>query len=332
SVSHRVGRDDEAHRRCAGGKNLLPLGRLGMLARTRDHCDHQWGTDQDTTLDLQELRRRVGMVRAERVRDQVAQSSSASRPDHHEPPRYDSAMIGHPAGDREQRADFRGRWSRRGEQAQWNGSACEQQVYGRIHLSGRGFPKLVEETISSRGPSYPWRAGRRVSRLILAHRCPTFTIAIETMFSAYAGKTAWGVTRFPVGRAVILTLTTLAASGAGAQEGGYSVPLHAVVSTSGATRIRVENGSGHLVINGKEGASQVSATATVRGSSQRAVDAVKLIARREGDAIVVRTDRPDNGWFGNDNVSINLTVDVPPSLSLDVNNGSGGAEIDNVGP
>lgn len=150
------------------------------------------------------------------------------------------------------------------------------------------------------------------------------------MSSAHTGKTARGVARFPIGLALILT--TLAASAAGAQEGGYSVPLHAVVSTSGATSIRVENGSGHLVINGKEGASQVSATATVRGSSQRAVNAVKLIARREGDAIVVRTDRPDNDWFGDDNVSINLTVEVPPRLSLDVNNGSGGAEIDNVGP
>jgi len=123
------------------------------------------------------------------------------------------------------------------------------------------------------------------------------------MSSAHTGKTARGVARFPIGLALILT--TLAASAAGAQEGGYSVPLHAVVSMSGATSIRVENGSGHLVINGKEGASQVSATATVRGSSQRAVNAVKLIARREGDAIVVahaatRTRRTYdtfyNGW------------------------------------
>lgn len=130
------------------------------------------------------------------------------------------------------------------------------------------------------------------------------------------------------------TIAVLAASTsvAGAQDGDYSVPLHASVSTAGVTRVRVENGSGHLVINGREGASQVSATADVRGSSQRAVDAVKLIARREGDAIVVRMDRPDNSWFRNDNVNIRLTIDVPTSLRLDVNNGSGGAQIDNVGP
>jgi len=150
------------------------------------------------------------------------------------------------------------------------------------------------------------------------------------MSFAAASKTARHLTRLSTALAVILA--TGAAVRAEAQEGDYSVPLHASVSTSGATRIRVENGSGHLVINGRDGASQVAATATVRGSSQRAVDAVKLIARREGDAIVVRTERPDDDGFRNDNVSIRLTVEVPSNLSLDVDNGSGGAQVDNVGP
>ena len=132
--------------------------------------------------------------------------------------------------------------------------------------------------------------------------------------------------------ALAAILTALAVSSVGAQENGYSAPLHSSVSANGATRVRVENGSGHLVINGKDGTSQVSATATVRGSSQRAVDAVRLIARREGDTIVVRADRPDDNWFRDDNVSIDLTVEVPASLGLDVTDGSGGAQIDNVGP
>jgi hypothetical protein len=169
------------------------------------------------------------------------------------------------------------------------------------------------------------RAGR-----VPAYPAESSPIAGNTMSFEHAHKAARPVIRRSATLAAILT--ALAVSSAGAQQGnGYSAPLHANVSADGATQVRVENGSGHLVINGKNGASQVSATATVRGSSQRAVDAVRLIARREGDVIVVRADRPDNNWFRDDNVSIDLTVEVPTSLGLEVNNGSGGAQIDNVG-
>jgi hypothetical protein len=126
--------------------------------------------------------------------------------------------------------------------------------------------------------------------------------------------------------------TTFLVSSASAQGDRYSVERKAQASSSGARRIRVENGSGRLIINGKQGVSAVSATAMVRGSSQSAVDAVKLITERNGDEIVVKADRPDSRRSWHDNVSVDLTVEVPSNLQLDVSDGSGGAQIDNVGP
>ena len=126
--------------------------------------------------------------------------------------------------------------------------------------------------------------------------------------------------------------TTFLASTAAAQGNDYSVERKAQASSSGARHIRVENGSGRLIITGKQGVSAVSATAMVRGSSQSAVDAVKLVTERNGDEIIVKTDRPDDRWSWHNNVSVDLTVEVPSNLQLDVSDGSGGAQIDNVGP
>ncbi len=136
----------------------------------------------------------------------------------------------------------------------------------------------------------------------------------------------------------LLAITTLATA-AGAQGSGYSVQRHGQASISGVSVVRVENGSGHLVIRGRQGASMVSSTASVHGSQQDDVDGVKLITERQGDAIVVRAVRPDQGWRwgmtlfrGRRNLTIDLTVDVPPDVHLALDNGSGDAQLDNVGP
>lgn len=138
------------------------------------------------------------------------------------------------------------------------------------------------------------------------------------------------VARFAAVFAVVST--TFLVSSAAAQGNDYSVERRAQASSSGARHVRVENGSGRLIITGKQGLTTVSATATVRGSSQGAVDAVKLVTERSGDEIIVKAERPDNRWSWHNNVSVDLTVEVPSDLALDVNDGSGGAQIDNVGP
>ena len=124
---------------------------------------------------------------------------------------------------------------------------------------------------------------------------------------------------------------TLFASSASAQRGDYSVQRNARLAASGATSIRIENGSGRLVITGKTGASEVAASAVIRGSSQSTVDAVKLIAERNGDVITLRAEAPDRSWLWGDGWSADLTVEVPSNVHLDVSDGSGGARIENVG-
>lgn len=115
-----------------------------------------------------------------------------------------------------------------------------------------------------------------------------------------------------------------------AQSRDYSVERHAQAATAGVVTIRIENGSGRLVINGRNGATSVNATAVIRGSSQETVNAVKLVTDRSGDVITVRTDSPSRNSWG-DGWSADLTVEVPSNMRLDVSDGSGGARLENVG-
>lgn len=125
-------------------------------------------------------------------------------------------------------------------------------------------------------------------------------------------------------------IVPLAATPARAQSDRYSVQRTAQVSAAGASSIRIENGSGHLVIRGKAGAGSVSATALIRGSSESEVNAARLITERSGNVITVRVDTPNRGWF-NRSWSADLTVEVPADVQLSVQDGSGGVRIDDVG-
>lgn len=125
-------------------------------------------------------------------------------------------------------------------------------------------------------------------------------------------------------------LCSLAVSTASAQDGRFSVERHEQASTSGVVEIRIQNGSGRLVVNGKSGAAAVNATAVIKGSSQQIVNAVRLVTERSGDVITVRADGPDHtSW--NEGWSTDLTVEVPANMRLEVSDGSGGAHLDNVG-
>lgn len=110
----------------------------------------------------------------------------------------------------------------------------------------------------------------------------------------------------------------------------YTAPRSASASASGVTTIRIANGSGRLVINGDPSATEVRATGTAHAASQRELDGVKLVVERDGNDIVVRPDMPES-WTDGCNCSMDMTVEVPASIPLEVRDGSGGAELRNVG-
>ena len=119
---------------------------------------------------------------------------------------------------------------------------------------------------------------------------------------------------------------------------GYSEPRNATVDSRGARRARIEAGPGNLRVEGRAGINEVQIRGTARANQRGRLGDVKLIAERRGDEVFIKVDIPDDnreGWrmFGNGypNMALDLVIEVPASLALDVDDGSGEAEFVNTG-
>lgn len=120
-----------------------------------------------------------------------------------------------------------------------------------------------------------------------------------------------------------------------AQSGNnYSAPRNAVVDASGARAVRVEAGAGFLRVEGKAGITRVQVKGTAWAPTANILKDIKLIAERRGDEIFIKTDFPDGSrWSnnGNGSAALDLTIEVPQGLDAHVSDGSGEADIRNVG-
>jgi hypothetical protein len=127
---------------------------------------------------------------------------------------------------------------------------------------------------------------------------------------------------------VVVLLASAGTAGAGWSECNHRSPREATVQANGARRIRVIARAGDLKIHGQAGASTVAVHGTACSSRESGLEEIKLIAERRGDEIYVEASMPEE-WFGGAR-GLDLTLDVPSSIPLDVEDGSGSAEIRDV--
>lgn len=130
-------------------------------------------------------------------------------------------------------------------------------------------------------------------------------------------------------RAALILSSALLVPSIALAQGDYTAPRSANVNASGARTIRIANGSGRLTVTGSS-TSSVRVSATAHAGSRGDLDHVRLVAERQGDEIVVHPDMGDDGSY-DCNCWMDLTVEIPSNVALEVRDGSGGAEIRNVG-
>ena len=134
--------------------------------------------------------------------------------------------------------------------------------------------------------------------------------------------------------AALASLVSLAAvpmtSTVGAQ--GHSAPRNATVPAGGARVVRVIARAGSLRITGAEGLTEVRVRGTARAARERHLDDITLRAERHGDVVEVEAEMPNRVGIGVWNDRLDLVIEVPRSVRLDVEDGSGETEIRGVGP
>lgn len=117
----------------------------------------------------------------------------------------------------------------------------------------------------------------------------------------------------------------------------YSAPRNAEVDARGARTIRIEAAAGLLRVEGKKGISQVTVRGTARSSRRNWLDDIKLVAERRGDEVFIKAQMPDenshiwNAMRGDWELALDLVIEVPETIALDVDDGSGDAEFNNAG-
>jgi hypothetical protein len=124
-------------------------------------------------------------------------------------------------------------------------------------------------------------------------------------------------------------------SPAAAQRGGdrcdFASELSVEVSASDAQRLTISAGSGSLVVEGRSGASAVTATATACASEEWMLDEMEIALDRRGSTVDLETLYPEDAWRRDGYARIDLRVEVPLGMAAEVEDGSGSATLSGLG-
>lgn len=126
---------------------------------------------------------------------------------------------------------------------------------------------------------------------------------------------------------VLALLTTGCVSWA--EECRFTAPRDAEVALDGAAAVQVAAGPGSLRIDGRPGRDRITVSGTACASEESLLDEIELVTRRSGDTLIIEARFPE-GRNRYEQVGLDLVIEVPDSLPLEVDDTSGPAEIAGV--
>jgi hypothetical protein len=116
----------------------------------------------------------------------------------------------------------------------------------------------------------------------------------------------------------------------------YDEPRNATVNAAGATSIKIEARAGQLRVTGRADITEVRVRGTARASSRGLLGDIKLEAVRNGNEVTVRAiipehreDSRDRNW--NSEALLDLVIEMPAALALDIEDSSGDMTVEGVG-
>ena len=112
----------------------------------------------------------------------------------------------------------------------------------------------------------------------------------------------------------------------------FSAKRDGSANAAGASKIVIDARAGSLRVNGKSGSREVRATGTAYASTKDLLDDVRLTTERRGDQVVVLVDIPErDGWDDDMQALLDLTIEVPDNIALEIEDSSGEAHVVGVG-
>lgn len=134
---------------------------------------------------------------------------------------------------------------------------------------------------------------------------------------------------------LLLTLLPAADLFAQSRECQFTAERSATIDAAGAEMLRLHARAGSLRIVGRSDLSEIRVRGEACASRAELLEGIRLATDRSGGVVRVEAVMPEDPWHwrgGNNQALLDLVVEVPETLALDVEDSSGGIEIRNVGP
>jgi hypothetical protein len=114
----------------------------------------------------------------------------------------------------------------------------------------------------------------------------------------------------------------------------YEAERSVKLDASASGRLRLDAGAGELKVVGVEGLGEVRAVGRACASNEDDLDALQVSLEDRGGELALETHYPDHssmGWRGEHYARIDLTVEVPRGMSVDVDDSSGDLSVSGTG-
>jgi len=130
---------------------------------------------------------------------------------------------------------------------------------------------------------------------------------------------------------IALSLVVLAAGAARADDCRYTDSRDAALDATGIATLQIEAEAGSLRVEGRDDISEVRVRGTACAGDRDLLADIRLDTGRRGDRLRLDVEIPDETWsWGWSSPRLDLVVEVPSRLAVEIEDGSGSIEVRNV--
>ncbi len=115
-----------------------------------------------------------------------------------------------------------------------------------------------------------------------------------------------------------------------AEDCDHVAPREETIDASGVELIEIDASAGYLRIVGEEGSGEVRAQGEACASSESLLEDIRLVTRRSGSRIRIIAEIPDSSSWGRSTARLDLDIEVPADIPLEIDDGSGSIEVRHV--
>lgn len=125
---------------------------------------------------------------------------------------------------------------------------------------------------------------------------------------------------------------SLLAVGSAAADCDHKATRSGEAAAAGVKRVVIVAEAGDLVVLGKSGAGKILARGEACASSASQLERIQLETRQSGDTVTItaRIDR-EKDWGWSDNAWMDLEIEVPSALEVEIEDGSGDSVLRDLG-